>query len=46
MLTLIQFNLVSLLVAMAIGVVTGWWIFRRPARPNPSERTPEEPGTP
>ena len=28
MLALIQFNLVSLLVAFLIGIVTGWWAFR------------------
>jgi hypothetical protein len=30
MLSLLQFNLPVLAVAMLIGVVTGWWVFRRP----------------
>jgi len=29
MIALIQFNIVTLAAAMAIGLVTGWWIFRR-----------------
>lgn len=29
MLTVIQFNLVPLAVALAIGLATGWWMFRR-----------------
>ena len=34
MMALIQFNIVTLAAAMAIGLVTGWWIFRRtPAAP-------------
>lgn len=28
MLTLIQFNLPILAAALAIGLVTGWWMFR------------------
>lgn len=32
MMALIQFNLVTLAVALAIGLATGWWMFaRRPA---------------
>ena len=30
MTALIQFNIVTLAAAMAIGLVTGWWIFRSP----------------
>jgi len=30
MLSLIQFNLPVLAVAVLIGVATGWWAFRRP----------------
>jgi len=41
MIALIQFNLVTLAAAMAIGLVTGWWIFRRPAAPrNPEDQDP------
>lgn len=32
MLALIQFNLVPLAVALAIGLATGWWMFRRRGR--------------
>lgn len=32
MLTVIEFNLVPLAVATAIGLVTGWWMFRRRGR--------------
>jgi hypothetical protein len=32
MLTLAQFNLPVLAAALAIGLVTGWWIVRRPKR--------------
>ena len=32
MLTLAQFNLPLLATALAIGLVTGWWMFRRPKR--------------
>lgn len=32
MLTLTHFNLTVLAVALAIGLVTGWWIVRRPKR--------------
>jgi len=33
MMALIQFNLVTLAAALAIGLATGWWMFaRRPAR--------------
>ncbi len=38
MIALIQFNIVTLAAAMAIGLVTGWWIFRRrPAAPTKTE---------
>lgn len=30
MLTLAQFNLPVLAVALVIGIATGWWLFRRP----------------
>ena len=30
MLSLLQFNLPVLAVATLIGLVTGWWAFRRP----------------
>jgi len=36
MLSLVQFNLPALLVALAIGVAAGRWIFaRRPPPPDP-----------
>ena len=38
MMALIQFNLVTLAVALAIGLATGWWMFRR--RPAASAATP------
>jgi hypothetical protein len=42
MLSLVQFNLPVLLVALAIGVAAGRWIFAR--RPAPPERTdPDSP---
>jgi len=34
MITLIQYNLPLLLVALAIGVVTARWAFRRPNSPS------------
>ena len=30
MLSLLQFNLPVLAVALLIGILTGWWAFRRP----------------
>ncbi len=33
MMALIQFNLVTLAVALAIGLATGWWMFA--PRPSP-----------
>jgi hypothetical protein len=44
MIALILFNLVSLAVALLIGLATGWWIFagRRPAPP----AFPKEPSEP
>ena len=36
MLTLLQFNWIPLLAALAIGIATGWWMFRRPSRPDQS----------
>lgn len=41
MLNFAEFNLVTLLVALAIGVAAGRWIFAR--RPAPPEPTPEDP---
>jgi hypothetical protein len=35
MLTLIQFNLVPLAVALLIGIATGRWMFARRAAPQP-----------
>lgn len=35
MLALAQFNLVTLAVALAIGIVTGRWMFARRAAPQP-----------
>lgn len=32
MLTLAQFNLPVLVAALAVGLVTGWWMFRHPRR--------------
>ena len=32
MLTLAQFNLPLLVVALLIGIATGWWLFRHPKR--------------
>lgn len=43
MLALAQFNLVTLAVALAIGIVTGRWIFARRAAP---PQTPEDTETP
>ena len=37
MLSLAGFNLPVLLVALLIGIATGRWIFRGPARRNPTE---------
>ena len=38
MIALIEFNIVTLAAALAIGLVTGWWIFRRrPAAPTKTE---------
>lgn len=38
MIALIQFNIITLAIAMSIGVVTGWWMFgRRPATPQQPE---------
>ncbi len=34
MLSLIQFNLPVLAAALLVGVVTGRWLFRRPAKSN------------
>lgn len=42
MLALIQFNLISLAVALLIGLATGWWMFakrRGPAAPSPEDPT-------
>jgi len=39
MMALIQFNLATLVAALAIGLVTGWWIFARRAAPT---RTKED----
>jgi hypothetical protein len=39
MLALAQFNLITLAVALAIGIATGRWIFARRAAPPPA---PEE----
>ena len=36
MLALAQFNLVTLAVALAIGIVTGRWMFARRAAPPPA----------
>ena len=36
MMALIQFNLVTLAAALAIGLATGWWIFARRAAPDRS----------
>lgn len=42
MIALIQFNGVLLAVAIAIGVVTGWWIFgrRRATSKQPEDSEP------
>ncbi|HET9429316.1 MAG TPA: hypothetical protein VFO69_13245 [Allosphingosinicella sp.] len=29
MMALIQYNMVTLIVALLIGIATGWWVFRR-----------------
>ena len=39
MLTLLQFNLIPLAAALAIGILTGWWAFRRPPK---AEQKPED----
>ena len=41
MLNLVQFNLVTLLVALTIGIAAGRWMFSK--RPAPPEQTPEDP---
>lgn len=45
MLTLIQFNLVTLAVALLIGIAAGWWAFghRRRGRPAAETRLEETP---
>jgi len=39
MLTLLQFNLPVLVVALLIGVATGRWLFRRRPAPPPESET-------
>ena len=39
MLTLLQFSLIPLAAALAIGILTGWWAFRPPSEP---EQKPED----
>jgi hypothetical protein len=43
MIALATFNLVPLGIALAIGLATGWWMFRRPApaAPKPGEPDPK-----
>lgn len=41
MLNFAEFNLITLLVALAIGVAAGRWIFAR--RPGPPEPPPQDP---
>ncbi len=44
MLTLAQFSLVTLAVALLIGIATGWWAFgHRRHRPAPETRLEETP---
>jgi hypothetical protein len=38
MLTLLTFNLIPLAAALAIGILTGWWAFRRPSKPEQSPK--------
>ena len=38
MIALIQFNLVTLAAALAIGLATGWWMFARRRRSRPQRR--------
>ena len=42
MLTLLQFNWIPLLAALAIGIATGWWMFRRPSKPEQSPKDSAE----
>lgn len=37
MLSLLQFNLPLMAIALAVGLFTGWWMFHRP-RPKHDER--------
>jgi hypothetical protein len=43
MLALAQFNLVTLAVALAIGIVTGRWMFARRAAPQPAPEDNDRP---
>ena len=40
MLSLVQFNVVTLLIALLIGVAAGRWIFAK--RPGPAEQAPKD----
>ena len=39
MLSLIEFDLPLIAVAIAIGIVTARWMFRRPAPPKPADKS-------
>ena len=44
MLTLIQHHLITLLVALTIGLVTAWWAYgRRPVASDPNKPEDEKP---
>ena len=43
LLNLIQFNLVTLGVALLIGVAAGRWMFRRPPAPEPGAEDATQP---
>lgn len=42
MMALIQYNMITLIVALLIGIATGWWVFRRgPVRAPDQEQEDE-----
>lgn len=42
MMALIQYNLVTLIVALLIGIATGWWVFRRTDAGAPARKEEDE----
>ena len=42
MLALIQYDLVTLLVALLIGIATGWWVFGRKSGASAAENQTED----